>query len=54
MKAGDYYYRPHGRCWGVWKVGEEVNGVRTDDFVKDFVKKESASDFVYEHNGWKK
>lgn len=52
VKDGQYYYAPHRSLWGVWKAGETVNNARTDDFVKDFLTKEKAREFVYRMNNW--
>ncbi len=49
---GQYFFARHRRCWGVWKVGKDHNGVRCDDFVRDFIDKEEARKFVYQRNGW--
>lgn len=54
FKEGQYYYAPHRSCWGVWKIGKMVNGVRGNDFVADFSTKIQAENFVYKMNGWKR
>lgn len=52
-KEGEYYYSPHRRAWGVWKVGKlGKEGTRIDDFICDFSTKIQAEKFVYKMNGW--
>lgn len=52
LQEGKYYYAPHRRSWGVWKVGKQTNGVRTDQFIMDFSTKLDASRFIYKMNGY--
>ena len=49
VKPGQYYYAPHRGMWGVWLKTEDGSG----DFVKDFVTRDSAREFVYDKNNWK-
>ena len=53
LREGRYYYKPHRRSWGVWKVGKtDRNGIRTDDFVSDFSTKIQAQNFCYKMNNY--
>lgn len=52
LKDGQYYYAPHRRRWGVWQHHEQVDGVSTGIFIKDFPTKDEARDEVYRLNGW--
>ena len=52
LTEGKYYYAPHRRAWGVWRVGKMTNGVQLNDFVADFPLKAQAESFVYKMNGW--
>lgn len=52
-KEGQYYYAPHRRSWGVWKVGKPgPSGARANDFIMDFSTKQDAERFVYKMNGY--
>ncbi len=52
LEEGQYYYKPHRRSWGVWKVGKTINNTRIDDFISDFSTQIQAKNFVYKMNGW--
>ena len=54
MKAilGQYHYAPHRRLWGVWVwTSVSEHGV-SGTFVKDFMSKEEAREYVWAMNGW--
>ena len=50
VKPGQYYYAPHRGMWGVWLETEDGSG----DFVRDFVTRDDAKQFVYDKNNWKR
>lgn len=54
LSEGQYYYSPHRSLWGIWRVGKEINGLRTNKFVADCSTKEEAEERVYKLNGWSK
>ena len=47
---GNYYYAPHRRHWGVWKVGKKINGCSNNQFICDFATKIQADEFVKKMN----
>jgi hypothetical protein len=47
---GNYYYGPHRRSWGVWRVGKLVNGCRTNEFICDFDTRVQAIIFCKKMN----
>lgn len=47
---GNYYYAPHGRHWGVWRVGKEVNRCRINQFISNFDTKVQAIVFCRKMN----
>ena len=56
MKAtlGQYYYAPHRRNFGVWQWTEVSENGACGTFIKDFMSKEEAREFVWMKNGWGK
>lgn len=48
MRAGQYYYAPHRRMWGIWR-----NEGLSATFIGDYPTKEEAKSEVYRLNGWK-
>lgn len=56
MKAtlGQYYYAPHRRNFGVWQWTEVSENGACGTFIKDFMSKEEAREYVWQHNGWGK
>lgn len=56
MKAilGQYHYAPHRRLWGVWVWTSVSEQGASGTFVKDFMSKEEAREYVWAMNGWGK
>lgn len=53
LKEGQFFYKPHRRSWGVWKVSKiSEDGTRICDFITDFSTQIQAEKFVYTANGW--
>ena len=54
MKAilGQYHYAPHRRLWGVWVWTYVSEQGASGTFVKDFMSKEEAREYVWAMNGW--
>lgn len=48
-----YYYAPHRRAWGIWKLSKHAGGMELGEFIRDCPSKEEARKEVYRLNNWK-